>query len=96
MISPAATSPVSPAAHAPVNPRLALLNPYPFERLRALTQGIVPNPDHRPISLGIGEPKHPAPRLVEEALMANLQGLSSYPATAGDPRLREAIAGWLG
>jgi N-succinyldiaminopimelate aminotransferase len=91
MSSTPASSPVSP----PVNPRLALLNPYPFERLRALTQGIVPNPEFRPISLGIGEPKHPAPKLVEEALMANLKGLSSYPATAGEPKLREAIAGWL-
>ena len=85
----------TPPASPPVNPRLALLNPYPFERLRALTQGIVPNPGLRPISLGIGEPKHPAPKLVEDALMANLKGLSSYPATAGEPRLREAIAGWL-
>jgi N-succinyldiaminopimelate aminotransferase len=85
----------STPATPPVNPRLALLNPYPFERLRALTQGIVPNPEYRPISLGIGEPKHPAPQLVEDALMANLKGLSSYPATAGDPKLREAITGWL-
>lgn len=85
----------STPATPPVNPRLALLNPYPFERLRALTQGIVPNPEYRPISLGIGEPKHPAPKLVEDALMANLKGLSSYPATAGDPKLREAITGWI-
>lgn len=85
----------SPAALPPVNPRLALLQPYPFERLRALTQGVVANPDLRPISLGIGEPKHPAPALIEDALMAHLKGLSSYPATAGDPKLREAIAGWL-
>lgn len=85
----------SSAALPPVNPRLALLNPYPFERLRALNQGIVPNPEYRPISLGIGEPKHPAPKLVEDALTANLKGLSNYPATAGDPKLREAIAGWL-
>ena len=85
----------STPATPPVNPRLALLNPYPFERLRTLTQGIVPNSAYRPISLGIGEPKHPAPKLVEDALMANLKGLSSYPATAGDPKLREAITGWI-
>ena len=28
----------------PVNPRLDRLHPYPFERLRALTAGITPNP----------------------------------------------------
>ncbi|MDI4631558.1 succinyldiaminopimelate transaminase [Pelomonas sp. V22] len=78
-----------------MNPLLERLHPYPFERLRALTQGITPNPALRPISLGMGEPKHPAPGVVEEALMANLKGLSSYPLTAGDPALRAAIAAWI-
>ena len=80
---------------APHNPLLDKLHPYPFERLRALTQGIAPNPALKPISLGIGEPKHPAPALIGEALMASLSGLSGYPATAGEPRLREAICHWL-
>ena len=78
-----------------MNPLLGRLHAYPFERLRALTRDITPNPALRPISLGIGEPKHPAPALVEEALCAHLAGLSSYPATAGEPALREAIAGWV-
>ncbi len=78
-----------------MNPLLQRLQPYPFERLRALTKGITPNPALRPISLGIGEPKHPTPPLVEDALMAALPGLSSYPATAGEPALREAVAAWL-
>ena len=77
------------------NPLLDKLHPYPFERLRALTQDITPNPAYRPISLGIGEPKHPAPKLVEDALVGSLKSLSAYPATAGVPALREAIAGWL-
>ncbi len=79
----------------PHNPLLDTLQPYPFERLRALTKELQPNPALRPISLGIGEPKHPAPKLIEDALMAHLSGLSVYPATAGEPRLREAICGWL-
>ena len=78
-----------------MNPLLGRLHAYPFERLRALTRDITPNPALRPISLGIGEPKHPAPALVEDALCAHLSGLSSYPATAGEPALREAIAGWV-
>ncbi|WP_374564590.1 succinyldiaminopimelate transaminase [Ideonella sp.] len=78
-----------------MNPLLGRLHAYPFERLRALTRDITPNPAYRPISLGIGEPRHPAPALVEEALCANLSGLSSYPATAGEPVLREAIAAWV-
>jgi len=78
-----------------VNPLLQRLQPYPFERLRALTAGVTANPALRPISLGIGEPKHPTPVLVEDALLAALGGLSSYPATAGEPALREAAAGWV-
>ncbi len=78
-----------------MNPRLSLLQPYPFERWRELTQGIVPNPAFAPISLGIGEPRHATPALIEDALMRSLPQLSSYPATAGEPALREAIAGWV-
>ena len=78
-----------------MNPLLQRLQPYPFERLRALTRDIRPAPDLKPISLGIGEPKHPTPALVERALVQALSGLSSYPATAGEAPLREAIAGWL-
>ena len=78
-----------------MNPLLQRLQPYPFERLRALTAGVTANPALRPISLGIGEPKHPTPVLVEDALLAALGGLSTYPATAGEPALREAAAGWV-
>ncbi len=78
-----------------MNPLLARLHPYPFERLRALTADITPNPTYRAISLGIGEPRHPTPALIERALMGHLAGLSSYPATAGLPALRESIAAWI-
>jgi N-succinyldiaminopimelate aminotransferase len=79
----------------PANPRLDRLHPYPFERLRAVTASITPNADYAPISLGIGEPRHAAPALVAEAINGAMAGLSSYPATAGTPLLREAIAGWI-
>ena len=79
-----------------MNPLLGRLHAYPFERLRALTRDITPNPALAPISLGIGEPRHPAPALVEQALCGSLAGLSSYPATAGEPALREAISAWAG
>ena len=78
-----------------MNPLLQRLYPYPFERWRELTAGISPNPAYRPISLGIGEPKHATPALIEEALMKALPGLSGYPATAGEPVLRDAITGWV-
>jgi N-succinyldiaminopimelate aminotransferase len=78
-----------------MNPLLARLHPYPFERWRELTRGIAPNAALRPISLGIGEPKHATPALIEQAIAQGLKGLSSYPATAGEPALRQAFAGWL-
>jgi N-succinyldiaminopimelate aminotransferase len=78
-----------------MNPRLGLLHPYPFERWRELTRGIVPDPALKPVSLGIGEPQHATPALIEEAIVRALPGLARYPATAGEPALRETIAGWL-
>jgi N-succinyldiaminopimelate aminotransferase len=78
-----------------MNPLLGSLQPYPFERLRALTRQITPNAAFKPISLGIGEPKHPTPSVVTDALIANLTGLASYPATSGEPALRTAISQWI-
>ncbi len=82
-----------------MNPLLDRLQPYPFERLRQLFAGVQPNADYRPISLGIGEPKHPTPAFIVDALHASASatpsGLSGYPATAGDPALRKAFAGWV-
>lgn len=78
-----------------MNPRLERLQPYPFERLRALNAGITPNPAYAPISLGIGEPRHAAPALIEDAIRGAMQGLASYPATTGSPALREAISAWV-
>ena len=79
----------------PMNPHLARLQPYPFERLKQLFAPITPNPALRPISLGIGEPRHATPALITDALTANQSGLSSYPATAGEPAFRAAAASWL-
>jgi N-succinyldiaminopimelate aminotransferase len=78
-----------------LNPLLAKLQPYPFEKLRALMAGATPPAKLSPINLSIGEPKHPTPALVKDALAASLDGLASYPATAGTPELRQAIASWL-
>ncbi len=78
-----------------MNPRLDQLSPYPFDKLRALFAGVTPNPARHNISLSLGEPRHPTPRLVIEALDAAAGAFSNYPTTIGPPALREAIAGWL-
>lgn len=78
-----------------MNPLLDKLKPYPFERLRGLLAGVVPASTLTPINLSIGEPKHSTPKVVTDAIGANFAGLSSYPATAGTPALRQAMANWL-
>jgi N-succinyldiaminopimelate aminotransferase len=78
-----------------VNPLLDQLQPYPFEKLRALFSDTRPNDAFKAISLGIGEPKHPTPTFIQKSLADNLNGLASYPATAGSDAFRAAIAGWL-
>ncbi|MEO7190131.1 MAG: succinyldiaminopimelate transaminase [Vicinamibacterales bacterium] len=77
-----------------MNPRLALLQPYPFARLRALFDGITP-PGLSPIRLSIGEPQHATPHVVMQALADHVDGLAVYPTTPGLPELRETIAAWL-
>lgn len=77
-----------------MNNALQQLQPYPFEKLRALLGAVTPNPDKRPIALSIGEPKHKSPGFVAKALADNLDQMAVYPTTAGIPALREAIAHW--
>lgn len=77
-----------------MNNDLSLLQPYPFEKLRALLAGAQPPSEKRPIALSIGEPKHPSPDFVAQALTANLDQLAVYPSTLGIPELRESIARW--
>jgi N-succinyldiaminopimelate aminotransferase len=77
-----------------VNSRLARLHPYPFERLRALLADVAP-PALPALRLSIGEPQHATPELVRCALVAHLEGLATYPLTAGMEELRAAMATWL-
>jgi len=78
-----------------MNPDLARLQPYPFERLRQLLAGNTPPPELPHINLSIGEPRHPTPKLIFDALTAALPALANYPATLGTDDLRQSIAAWL-
>ncbi|WPL19693.1 LL-diaminopimelate aminotransferase [Thiorhodovibrio winogradskyi] len=79
-----------------MNPALSQLKPYPFERLAALKQEVTPPAELKPIMLSIGEPKHPTPAIISDALITHLHHLATYPSTRGLPELRAAIATWLG
>ncbi|MFZ4285645.1 succinyldiaminopimelate transaminase [Variovorax sp. HJSM1_2] len=88
-----------------MNPLLAKLQPYPFERLKQLFSSVTPNPAYRPISLGIGEPKHATPPFLQKAMAEAItapiassgasSGLAAYPATAGDLALRKSFTDWI-
>jgi N-succinyldiaminopimelate aminotransferase len=78
-----------------MNPDLDRLQSYPFQKLADLLQGVTPDPKATPISLYIGEPKHPTPEFIRRALADNLESLSKYPTTLGGEGLRIAIADWL-
>ena len=57
--------------HQPaMNPYLSQLQPYPFARLREAMQDIHPPEGVAPVPLQIGEPKHPAPAVITDALTA--------------------------
>ena len=77
-----------------MNPALTQLQPYPFEKLRALLGSVKPAADKRAIALSIGEPKHESPAFVAQAMADNLDKLAVYPSTLGLPALRQAIGQW--
>ena len=78
-----------------MNTSLDQLHPYPFEKLNQLFKEINPPQDLPLIPLSIGEPKHQAPDFVKQALIDNLEHLSTYPSSKGLPTLRQSIADWL-
>jgi N-succinyldiaminopimelate aminotransferase len=77
-----------------MNPDLDRLHPYPFEKLAQLKAGVTGPAHLESISLGIGEPKHPAPEFIKQVVADNLVRLGNYPTTKGTDELREAISQW--
>lgn len=78
-----------------MNPNLNKLQPYPFERIRKLLEGVQPPRQLAPISFAMGEPKHPPPEFVINALKSNMDKLSLYPASKGCDELRASICRWI-
>lgn len=78
-----------------MNLDLELLQPYPFERLNKIKQGLTPPENLNHIALSIGEPKHAPPPFVLNSLRENLNLIAKYPTTSGLLELRQCIASWL-
>jgi aspartate/methionine/tyrosine aminotransferase len=64
--------------------------PYPFEKLTKLLEGITPNEGYFPSVLTIGEPQFETPEFIQKALADNAYLLKKYPKTTGEAVLREA------
>ena len=58
-----------------MNTLLNQLKPYPFARLREAMQGISAPEGLEAVPLHIGEPKHPTPKDITDALTASLHEL---------------------
>ena len=73
--------------------RFSSLPDYAFPRLRKLLDPHTAGAE--PITMTIGEPRHPMPDFVAEVLAQNIGGFAIYPPNDGTPELLAAISGWL-
>lgn len=78
----------------PISPVLRATATYPFVRLNEAAatrraQGL------EVIDLGMGDPREPTDPAILLALREGLRERMGYPAAAGLPELREAVAGWI-
>jgi N-succinyldiaminopimelate aminotransferase len=74
--------------------RFSSLPDYAFPRLRKLLDPHQPGAE--PITMTIGEPRHPMPDFVAEVMAQNIGGFAIYPPNDGTPELLAAISGWIG
>lgn len=65
--------------------------PYPFEKLTSLLDGITPNEAYSPIALTIGEPQFDTPAFIQKSLAMHSEDLRRYPKTAGEAYLNESM-----
>lgn len=71
----------------------AALPDYPWDAMAPFATDAARHPDGA-VNLSVGSPVDPSPAGVREALAAATDA-HAYPATAGSPKLREAIAEWF-
>lgn len=65
--------------------------PYPFEKLNTLLDGITPNANYSPIALTIGELQFETPAFIQKSLAKHSEELRRYPKTAGEGYLNESM-----
>ncbi|MBU0780866.1 MAG: N-succinyldiaminopimelate aminotransferase [Loktanella salsilacus] len=73
--------------------RFANLPVATWPRLRGLLDAVQPGGD--PINMTIGDPQHPMPPFLADAMAAQIAGFGGYPNNDGAPALLDAISRWL-
>jgi succinyldiaminopimelate transaminase len=77
----------------PISPTLRAQSTYPFVRLgQAAAERRAQGKDV--VDFGMGDPQEPTARAIIDALRDGVRERMGYPAAAGLPELREAIAAW--
>jgi Aspartate/tyrosine/aromatic aminotransferase len=92
--APLKTAPGDEAVTMQQPERFSDLPEYAFPRLRALLDPHAPGAE--PVAMSLGEPRHPLPPFLGEALAEHAHLYGRYPPNEGVPELREAISAWLG
>ncbi len=77
------------------NDRLDRLSDYPFTRLATLLADQPVRINRPTLMLSLGEPQHPSPALIDEALRANAHLWGKYPPVNGSADFRAAVGAWL-
>ena len=79
----------------PVSPILERQTTYPFVRLNEAARRVRER-GTEVFDFGMGDPREPTDPRIRQALVDGLRDRMGYPAAAGLPELREAIAAWAG
>jgi acetylornithine aminotransferase len=79
----------------PISPVLERQTTYPFVRLAEAARQVQAR-GIEVIDFGTGDPREPTDPTIRQALVDGLRDRMGYPAAAGLPELREAIAAWIG
>lgn len=79
----------------PLSAKYQSLEEYPFTRLNKLLGPVAPRANEAPILMSVGEPQHEPPAFMAKVIADNAHLWNRYPAMAGTPALRGAVAKWL-
>ncbi len=74
--------------------RLSSLFDYPYRRLNALMEGVLPPEGVVPIPVHIGEPQGAPPPMIARIVAESEALWGRYPPPAGSPEYRRAAASW--